>query len=132
MNAPLSRSLAVSIALLSGFCGACASTPASFGATQQRATTHIQVTNDQLVDMRVYAVRGGSRIRIGVVESLSTRSFKLPEYLAIETHPLTLYAEGLASRSRVRLDPLLVQPGERVDVTLGYRPWMSTASVWRR
>src|SRR5947207_14615178 len=60
-----------------------------------RAEVALNVDNQNFLDMNVYLVRGGQRIRLGTVPGLSSRTIMLrPEYvgygadLQFELHPI--------------------------------------------
>ena len=75
----------------------------------------LSVQNGQLEDMRVYAVRGTARIRLGVVDALSTRSMRIRRHMLSSDGSLSLLAESSPRRTQVWGGPVLVDPGRRVE-----------------
>src|SRR5688500_15818689 len=69
--------------------------PTRESAARQHAQTKVQVTNHNWMDMTVYALRDGSRVRIGSVTSGTTERFSLPRGFDLRTGALRLEADPI-------------------------------------
>jgi hypothetical protein len=78
------------------------------------ATTEITVTNNNWSDMTVYALRNGSRIRVGTVVSGSRERFRLPVGFDTGSGALRLVADPIGSNEAFVSEPMAVAPGTRV------------------
>ena len=74
----------------------------------------VHVVNRNFADVRVYAVVGGSRWRLGAVTGLSERTLKLPRHLDGTTEPITLVAYGIGGRGAAVATDLLALPGDEI------------------
>jgi hypothetical protein len=100
--------------------GACASASGAGGelAETTRPTTTVEVVNHNWQDITVYAVRPGSRVRLGTVTSLTKETFSLPRSVVATNGTVQLLAAPVGSTQTYRSDPILVNPGDRVEWTL--------------
>lgn len=92
----------------------------------------VRVDNQSWLNMRIYLVEVGThrvRWRLGDVTGLSTRRFEIPDHLGAEFGDVTLQAEPIGSRERVRTDRLMTYPGARVNWQLTAALHQSFASV---
>jgi hypothetical protein len=92
------------------------------------AVTVARITNNNWLDIRVYADRGGSRDRIGLVRSFETQVFELPRHL-VEAHALRLYVDAIGSPQSYRTDVIQVWPGQLIDLVVQERLTQSYYSV---
>jgi len=87
------------------------------GPHEPEPRTTLRVENQNFLDMNVYVVSGGQRIRLGTVPGLSNQVFTLPAYivrgaaLQFEVHPIG----GLGNP---RTETISVQPGEEIRMTI--------------
>jgi hypothetical protein len=82
------------------------------------ADVTLQVTNHNFLDVTVFVVHDGARLRVGLVTGSSTQSFTLPGRMVALSHELALVGEPVGSRAVARTETLLVQPGQRIEWTL--------------
>ena len=82
-------------------------------AVSQRTT--VRVVNNNWHDIRVYAVRGGYRRRLGTVTSLTSSVLTLPPTFLIQTNDLRLIADPIGRRGAFVSEPLVVNPGDVVE-----------------
>jgi hypothetical protein len=87
-------------------------------ATPPPPETTVQVRNQKLVDMTVFAMNGGRRVRLGLVPAVSTRTFTLPPNLIFEMATLRFLADPIGSNAQQVTEELLVYPGDQVSLTL--------------
>ena len=117
LHRDLLRSVTPALILWIG--AACASTGSPFvsGDQPKDASTRalLTVENDQFEEMRVYAVRDGARIRVGIVEAHTTKTLRLPVHAFAGDGTLRLLAESWPSRQQRTSDPILVEDGGQVS-----------------
>jgi hypothetical protein len=82
------------------------------------ANVTLQVTNHNFLDVTVFVLHDGARLRVGLVTGTSTQSFTLPGRMVALSHELALVGEALGSRAVARTETLFVQPGQRIEWTL--------------
>src|SRR5256885_9695691 len=84
------RGALFALALLSAGCGHAGRS----GSPEPQAKTTVKIENHNFLDMNVYVLQGGQRIRLGTVNGLSTAVFTLPDFIArstsvqFELHPI--------------------------------------------
>lgn len=95
-------------------------------------TVQVEVTNHNWMDMNVYALRGGTRIRLGTVTTGTTQRFKLPSVLNVHVGDLRLMADPIGSGQQFHSDPILVEPGTRLRWSLENQLALSSFMVVSR
>jgi hypothetical protein len=91
--------------------------------------TIARVTNNNWLDVGLYAVRGGSRERLGIVRSFETQAFELPpQFLAASG--LRLYVDLIGSRQSYQTDRIPVSPGQLIELVVQQRLAQSHYSVF--
>jgi hypothetical protein len=89
------------------------------------------VQNDNWMDVVVYAVRGGSRFRLGQVSSVQSAVFELPSAVLGATSGLYILADPVGTVSAERMfatDDIKLAPGHtiidlRVDNVIAHSSW---------
>ena len=109
--------------------GACATHHASAAPAPERVA--VTVKNSNWMDMDVFAVRGGTRARVGSVTGLTTATFRVPANFAPDG-VLQLMVDPVGSDGAYVTDKIVVAPGQRVELTIGSVLRMSTFAVWSR
>ena len=128
------RKLAMVLAI-AGSLSACASQGAMQGMPANAFTGEvgtdatIEVTNYNWADMTVYAVRNGTRIRLGSVMSMATEQFTLPRGM-VGTTDMHIMADPVGSRHTYSTRPVLVVAGQTLQLRLENNIEMSSVSVW--
>lgn len=89
----------------------------------------IVVQNSNWLDMNVYAVRGGSRMRLGTVNSMASERFRLPRHMVDGVGGLRLLADPIGSRDVYFSQPILIGPGQRVEWKLENNLALSSFTV---
>jgi hypothetical protein len=95
-----------------------------------RSSTRLVVQNNNFLDVAVYLMTGGSRMRLGTVRSNSTEQFRIPEAMAMGTSTLVVQADPIGSSIVYTSDPIPVYPGARVQLSVGSNVRLSTYSVF--
>jgi hypothetical protein len=93
------------------------------------AITIARVTNNNWLDAGIYAVRSGSRERIGIVRSFETQAFELAPHL-IAASGLQLHVDLIGSRQSYRTDRISVSPGQLIELVVQERLAQSHYSVF--
>lgn len=118
-----------SVALLAtaGCLSARRSEPWSWAETRTPQT--VTVRNDNWLDVAVYLVHGSTRFRIGTVGGTSKETFRLKAG-AGGGNPWQIMADPIGSNHRYLTEPVVLAPGQRLEVTVGSRISMSTYAIW--
>lgn len=96
---------------------------------EARATV-LEVENLNWQDMHIYVLAGGQRWSIGQVTSLSQRAFELPDGVFGAGRDIVFLADPVGSVVAYHSDPVLLEPGDRVEWTLQNR--LSQSSLFVR
>lgn len=122
--------LAVMVAVVGA--AACATRAArSSGIAGGEPAPVITVRNDNWLDVAVYLVRGTSRLRIGTVSSTTSRTFRIP-LEGIGTTPLQVLADPIGENRQYVTDPVVLSPGQRLEVKVGSPLSFSSFAIWNR
>ena len=78
----------------------------------------LQVTNHNFLDVTVFVLHDGQRIRMGLATGSSTQVFTIPGRLIAQSHEIVLFGQAIGSGERVRTEILTVRPGQRIEWTL--------------
>ena len=81
-------------------------------------TITIRVSNNNSLDMNVYAVNQSMRIRLGTVTTASTQRFEVSLHQISPTGELQLLADPVGSRRTMRSEAIHVSAGQVVEWTL--------------
>jgi len=129
ISVPLGSPLAVILVAI--VVTACGSSQGRDGAdAPTRVTTSVEVQNNNWLDMVIYAVRSGSRVRLGMVNSMNSASFRLPIPMAGSGAGIRLEAHPIGSRTPFQTPLVHVSPGQVIDFTIQNHLAISTVSVW--
>lgn len=94
-----------------------------------QSPVQVEVTNNNWLDMTVYAVRGSMRVRLGTVTTGERERFKLPRSVNVAAGELSLLADPIGSGQKYQSQPLIVEPGARVTWSLENQLALSSFSV---
>ena len=81
------------------------------------AKTTVTVNNQNFLDMHVYVLRGGQRIRLGTVTGLSTQVLTIPPDI-VRSSPIRFEVHGIGGRGNPRSETISVQPGDEIRLTI--------------
>lgn len=96
-------------------CGACAQRntgPAD--ANSAAAASTLVVENNKWLDVNVYAVRNGTRQRLGTVASLQSERFRLPNWVTVGAAELRLLIDPVGSEQMHLTEPIMVTRGSSI------------------
>lgn len=101
------------------------------GPFAQSGTVTLRVENRHWLDVNIYLMRGGQRIRrLGTVTALGTQTFRAPANQVVHVADLYLLADPIGSRGSYRSETMMIGPGQRVDWTLANVLHRSALSIW--
>lgn len=103
--------------------------PDTWGASSAPTVT---VRNDNWLDVVVYLVRGATRVRLGTVTGTSTQTFRLKEGATVGVSPLRIAADPIGSNRGYVSEPIVLAPGQRLELNVASRISGSTFSIWDR
>lgn len=97
---------------------ACKSAAPGSGDTGNPGPTVVQVDNQGFLDMAVYAVRSGQRVRLGNANGASKTNLKVPSSLVSGITPLRFVADPIGGRRASVSQEITVVPGDTVVLTI--------------
>src|SRR5688500_8451059 len=80
--------------------------------------TTLRVSNNSWQDMNVFLLRGSTRHRLGMVTSMNTSTFTIPMEVLSAASDVRLYADPIGSIYGWATQPLLINAGQEVSLTL--------------
>jgi CheY-like chemotaxis protein len=80
--------------------------------------TPLRVNNQSWLDMRIYVVASGQRVRLGMVNANNTAVLRIPAYVVGLGREVSFLADPQASGSVARSFSMYIQPGEEVSITI--------------
>ncbi len=89
----------------------------------------VEVVNNNLLDMRVYAVSHGRSHRLGTVSSFSRERFRLPRSLVAPNDEVRFIAQPIGSRTGHTTPTLTFAPGDALEYRIETSISMSTVRV---
>jgi len=92
--------------VLVGGCHGSRAMPAGMDGLDSRAP-NLRVVNRNEADMYIYAMRGNVRVRLGLVNSMSERSYRIPEEILASAQGLVLVAQPLGDQRDFRSPPVM-------------------------
>lgn len=79
-------------------------------------TASVRITNQSWMQVVMYVNRGGQRVRLGDVQSQSTRTFRLPSGMAYGT--IRFIADPVGSQQTAQSWDMNLAPGETISLTV--------------
>ncbi len=109
----------LSLLLLLLALAACGPLPrARRGTAAPPPQTTVQVENRAWLDMNIFVIRGGHRVRLGMVPATSTRVFVIPANLVFGPTSLQFLADPVGSRRTPISHEIMVRPGDRLRLMI--------------
>ena len=96
---------------------------------REEDTVVIRVSNNHPLDVTVYAVHSGMRMRLGTVSTASTVRFQLSLHTISPTGELRLLADPIGTTRSTLSEPIQVYAGQTVEWTLGADLRQSVLSI---
>ena len=93
---------------------ACAQAPRYATGEAKPAQVAVEVTNNNWMDVVIYAVSGGNRVRLGSVTTGMQQRFRIPMSLGATSGDFRLEAHPMGSAEVFASDRIVVQPGTRI------------------
>ncbi len=97
------------------------------GAISAPAT--VRVANYNWLDVNVYAVQGGTRVRLGSVTSMSNGTFQLPARFLQQSSPVRLLVDPIGSTEGHMTEGIMVQSGQQISFSVQNALQFSSISV---
>lgn len=97
---------------------ACASSGKGGQAGSGREATTVLVDNQALLDMNVYVIRGGQRVRLGTATGLSKTRFTIPQGIVFGLTSVRFLADPIGSTRTPVSDEISVSEGEEVTLRI--------------
>lgn len=91
----------------------------------------VRVTNHNWATMNVYAMRGSSRYRLGMVTSMSTAVFRIPTTVMGGQGRVELLADPIGSTRTFTAPVVYVHAGDQVQFDIQNHLPISSVSVFR-
>ena len=131
------RAMAAVLAV-AGLLGACAPARTHNGgglsfleeSSPRKRPTTIKVTNNNWANVNVFILRGGTRYRLGMVTSMATTVFRLPEVAVLSQGDVRLMVDPIGSDQPYLTQPLVVNPGDKVEFNVQNQLSISSVSIW--
>ncbi len=115
MNISHTRHAVWAVAAITLLTTACSSaTYPTRESVRRHAPTQITVKNHNWSDMTVYALRNGSRMRVGTVISGTQERFTLPAGFDLRSGDIRLQADPIGSSEVFVSEPMAITPGSHV------------------
>ncbi len=93
-------------------------------------TAVVHVDNHNWQDVDVFAVREGTRIRLGMVTSMAAGDFRLPEAFLVGSPNVQLRIDPIGANSAYLTQSILVTPGQTVDLRIENNLNLTSYSVY--
>ena len=100
------------------------------GSVLRGRPTSVEVTNNNWADVAVYALRDGSRQRLGMVVSMGTTVLRIPPVMVAGGNQLQLLVDPIGSSQVHVTEPFLLDVGQRVELRVQNHLATSSVSIW--
>ena len=87
-------------------------------ARAEAAPTTVRVENRNFLDMTIYVLRGGQRIRLGLANGSSTARFTIPSRLVFGITTLQFLADPVGSSRTPISQEIRVTEGDEITLTI--------------
>ena len=87
------------------------------GAEPQELIVSVTVENRNFQDMNIFVIRGSSRVRLGMVASMSTQTFRMRSEMMRSTQ-VRLVADPIGVFETYESEILRIEPGDQIKWTL--------------
>lgn len=116
-----STSLTAALLVLALALGGCTNRQQRGPLPPGASRTTIRVENQNFLDMNVYVLRGSQRVRLGMVNGVTTRVFTIPENLVFGSTSLRFQADPVGGRRTSVSHEITVRAGDQVTITIPNR-----------
>lgn len=104
--------------------------PEEEAVAASNAEIAIQVNNHNFLDITIYLIHNGGRLRVGIATGTSSATFFLNPRVIGHGGELRLLGDPIGSSEQVFTETLHVQPGSYIEWTLESNLQRSTVSVY--
>lgn len=135
MSALKTLAAAMAATLLAAACAPGATTHADPADAPSRAWSEpatVKVQNFNWQDVVVYVVQSSQRVRLGMVTSMSTGKFRLPDRFLASAGDIRLLADPIGSPSGWTTEGIRVHSGQEVELSVQNSLALSSVAVWNR
>lgn len=94
--------------------------------------TTVVVENNNWHDMRVFAVSGGVRHRLGTVTSMNTRRYRIPHHLTARSRGLRIFVDPIGGSGSFMSEQVQVYDGQEVNMSVQNHLAISSIAVFPR
>jgi len=92
----------------------CGSGRSASTAGPERLPTTVLVDNQSFMDMTVYVLRGGQRVRLGTATAVARSRFTIPQGIIFGLETLRFLADPIGSNRRPVSEEITVREGDEV------------------
>jgi hypothetical protein len=110
----INRSILV---IASAMLAACASSSTTASQVRDQAAT-VVVDNQSVLDMNIYAIRGGQRVRLGTANSLRKTKLTIPASMVFGTSMLRFLADPIGSTRAPISEEISVTAGDEIGLMI--------------
>jgi hypothetical protein len=96
---------------------ACTGRGVEANAPEAPATT-LRVTNQSFDNVTVYVLRSSTRRRLGIVNAISSQTFRIPGDLVLEANTLAFLADPIGATRTPVTREMLVRAGDQINLTI--------------
>ena len=114
----LRRLLLPALALWLGAVGCMRSGRAADASASPNEATQLEVQNQAFLDMTVYVIRGGQRVRLGQARGNGTTTLRIPESMLTGPTTLRFLADPIGSSRTPVSTEIVVNPGDTVSLVI--------------
>lgn len=114
MRHPIRLSVLLTLGTLLGLTAGCATTPED---PNQPPFAELILNNDSPTQMTAFAIRGGARLRLGMINGLSSQRFRIRPSM-LESGQLQVMLDPLGSTNRYYSDPIFVNEGDVIELSV--------------
>lgn len=108
----------LSIILLLSACSSSARKTEKQSGLESKLKTKVRVENDNKLDMTIFVLRGGQRIRLGFVPSYTNRTFTLPDNVVVNATSIRLLADPIGGSGNPVSEEFNVFRGQTIEMVI--------------
>jgi hypothetical protein len=99
------------------------------GTSSLSSPATVKVANYNWMDVNVYAVQGGTRLRLGTVTTMGSSTFQLPARFLSQSNSVRLMVDPIGSTEGYMTDGILVHGGQQISFNVQNALQFSSFSV---
>lgn len=132
MNATRTLAIAVATGLSLTACATTGSDKPTRTLPYEPEPTTVVVENNNWHDMRVFAVTGGIRHRLGTVTSMNTRRYRVPQHLTAHGRGLQILVDPIGGQESFLSHRVQVYDGGQINLSVQNHLAISSIAVFPR